>query len=295
MKKILIAIIIIIITITAWRESSVVASTPSKPSPIQDPLLQQAWERLNALTEPVQLPDGSILTGHDLAQFILNKNIPIEWDENNVCGGNSCSVRYHVHGKTTYTHDEQPIYIRLALKAEATGQMSLLVESMAHEIFHYTEPFGQVDDSLYEEYVAFNSSARIAHTSGMDDTCANPMQPACLKHWFEVHNLMYGYTQIQVYPDSLANSIDTTSPLCWQKEETTTEQPAAVATQAPSTANPACTINAMGLVDCQHEEATGPTSQYATSTPVEPGSIYDCKTNHVGFIECHYETPTAAP
>jgi hypothetical protein len=248
MKKTLIALTIIILSIAARQISSVNPSSPSKPNPIQDPQLRQAWDQLNALTEPVQLPDGSTLTGHGLAQFVLNQNITIQWDENNTCKGSSCSVRSHIHGETAWTIDG-PIYLRLGLKDET---MSLVVEAMAHEIYHYTQPFGQVNDSLYEEYMAFNSSARIAHTTGMDDACANPMQPDCLKHWFEVHRLMYGYTQFQVYPPSLMASVDTTSQTCSANAETTAEQPtpeAAIATPAEPTANQEFTINQFGLPD----------------------------------------------
>lgn len=251
MKKTLIALTMIIITLAAGSVNRNDVTNVKAGNPIQDPQLQQAWEQLNSLNETIQLPDGTSITGHDLAQFSLDNNIQINWDENNICNGNSCSVRNHLSDSGTYTYNDRIIYVRLSLKAD--GQMKQLIETMAHEIYHYTEPFGQGGDTLYEEYLAFNISARIAHTSGFDDTCANPLLSSCLKHWFEKHNLMYGYTNFPVYPTSLANIVDTSDQSCLTDEETNAEQPAmVVATQAPSTANPACTINALGLVDCQH-------------------------------------------
>lgn len=38
----------------------------------------EAWLRLNSYQEPIHLWDGSTLTGHDLAQFVLEHDIFIE-------------------------------------------------------------------------------------------------------------------------------------------------------------------------------------------------------------------------
>ena len=254
MKKTLIALTTIIILISGWRLSSGNASSQNTPNTIQDAVLQQAWEQLNTLSEPVQLADGASISGHDLAQFILKNNIAIEWDENNVCEESSCSVRYHIPGETAYTHDGEPIYMRVALKALAEENMNTLVSSMAHEIYHYTEPFGQVDDSLYEEYQAFNLAARITHTPGMEDTCDNPMQPECLKQWLEKHNILYGYTQIQEYPPNLVDKVDHTGQSCKAQEVANVEEPpSAVVTPTQPTGDQVCTINALGLPECHFE------------------------------------------
>jgi hypothetical protein len=252
LKKVLITLTMIIISLVAGG-LNLKNSTNAATIHIHDPLLRQAWDQLNSFTEPIQLPDRTIISGHDLAQYILQNHIEINWDENNVCKGSSCSVRYYDAEKSIFTHRGQPIYIRVSLKAESPDRIQLLVQTMAHEIFHYIEPFSQDGDSLYEEYLAYNISARIAYTKGMDDACSNPLLPACLKSWFEAHNLMYGYTQFPVYPSSLASKIDTSGENCATEVETTIEEPKLVVpTQAPSTTNPACTINAIGLVDCQH-------------------------------------------
>jgi hypothetical protein len=263
MKKAMIILTIFILTLTAFQVAH--AKDANLPGSIQDPLLLHAWTLLNNLEEPIHLPDGETLTGHGLAQFVLDKEIPIVWDEKNVCGGNSCSVRYCLG--TTCSHQDsdlpgvQPIYLRLALK---TGAENLLVESMAHEIYHYTEPFGQVDDSLFEEYLAFYGSARIAHTRGMDDASQAPMQPDCLKGWFENHFLMYGYTQVQVYPPSLMASVDTTSQTC-SRVEKAAQQPTPdiqITQQPEQDYTLICQANSLGLIVCQKETATGAPSTH---------------------------------
>ncbi len=62
------------------------------PASIQEAELLDGWIYLYNQLDPVQLWDGSLLTGRDLAQFVLDRSIPIVWDTENQCGGASCSA-----------------------------------------------------------------------------------------------------------------------------------------------------------------------------------------------------------
>ena len=114
--------------------------------------------------EPIQLWDGSTLTGRDLAQYLLDRAIPVVWDTGRACAGGNCSVRY-CDGDACSFDDRlhpgvKPIY--LAPITEPHGaNMQFLVGTLAHEIFHRTQPFGAVKDTKFEEYYAFWIGAQI--------------------------------------------------------------------------------------------------------------------------------------
>jgi hypothetical protein len=263
MKNILIAMTLIFITMTACSESSAIAASLSTPAPkpalstpIQDPLLLQAWTKLNSLTEAVQLADGKILTGHELAQFIVEKNIPIVWDEANDCKGSSCSIR--ICAKNVCTHDNSgttpaPIYMMVSLKENAASDLKLLVEPMAHEIYHRMQPFGETGDSLYEEYWAYQVGVQIAKTGWIKSNSIAPLQPACLKRWFEDQGLLYAYTRFPDYPTTVLASVDTTGQDCTLKAAAGVQPaPEVEVTAQPETkGDTICQANSLGLIDCQ--------------------------------------------
>lgn len=264
MRTILIALTLMTLTSLACQSTMAIADSQpaanqpaaSQPEIIQDPLLQKAWTILNNLNEPVQIPDGKSLTGHDLAQFIVEKHIAVVWDEQRVCGGNSCSVRYCKGDTCTFNGDPttvEPIYIKTSLREDAVNQMSLLIEPMAHEIFHRMDPFGHVHDSLYEEYWAYLVGVKIAKTGWIKAPSPAPLQPACLLRWFQDQNLLYAYDAFQIYPSEVNASVDKASQSC-SPAEAVAEQPTA---EAETTAQPEpdytleCQANALGLIECQ--------------------------------------------
>jgi hypothetical protein len=254
MKKTLITLAAILITLTACNQFSAKAS--SLPTTIQDPQLLQAWTTLNSLTETVQLPGGVTLTGHDLAQYIFEHNVPVVWDDENVCSGSSCSLRLCAGDTCSYGDVQsgiEPIHIRISLRANVENQMTDLVEVIAHETYHHMLPFGQVHDTLYEEYWAFEIGVQISKSGWITDTCTNPLQTNCLKGWFEEHNLMYAYSEFQAYPSSVADTVDTTGQDCSLNADA--GQPAAeveVTAQPTVEGNLTCQANSMGLVECQN-------------------------------------------
>src|SRR5438874_1028479 len=60
---------------------------PSLTANITDPMLLEAWVRLYNHQEPMQLWDGSTITGRQLAQYALDQALPIVWDTGRVCSG----------------------------------------------------------------------------------------------------------------------------------------------------------------------------------------------------------------
>jgi len=124
------------------------------------------------------------------------------WNTSRVCGGNSCSVLYCAGARCTYGDAPgavPPIYIRPQDRVDAPALMSTL----AHEIFHRTQPFGPVGDTRYEEYLAFMVGARVAHTDWPSFEGYHPLDPDQLNLWFRQNRMDY-YLQIPAYPDAVA-------------------------------------------------------------------------------------------
>jgi hypothetical protein len=135
------------------------AGALSKPQ-IPDPMLLEAWTRLDQHHDPIQLWDGRALTGHDLAQYLLEHAIPVVWDTEQVCNSGACSLLYCASEICAY-EDREPIYVS---PAEAKD-MQNLVATLAHEIFHRTQPFGPAPSTQFEEYWAFFVGAQISGAS----------------------------------------------------------------------------------------------------------------------------------
>ena len=171
------------------------------PAAIQDPTLLEAWVRLYNHQDPIRLWDGRSLTGRSLAEFVRDSGIPVAWDTASVCGGSSCSlVRCAAGplGPCTYAA-AAPIYIRLAER----GDMTALVDTLAHEIFHRTQPFGAVPDTRFEEYWAFRIEYAIAPEAWLTFGAYDLLNPNHLNLWLR-DNALQPYFQLPEYPASVA-------------------------------------------------------------------------------------------
>ncbi len=176
------------------------------PSTIHDPLLLEGWIRLYDHQEPVQLADGSTVVGRDLAQFLVDRSIPVVWDTNQMCSNGSCSVRYCE--KDTCEYEDglpgvDPIYITLEIQSMGDVQMNFLVGTLAHEIFHRTAPYGKVRDTLYEEFAAYYVGAQIGHAFRLNFEGYDSLNPTSLQSWFNDNGLMKAYAQFKLYPKSM--------------------------------------------------------------------------------------------
>ena len=173
------------------------AGASTEPN-IQDPMLMEAWTRLYNHHDPIQLWDGSTLTGRDLAQYLMEQAIPVVWDTGHVCGDGSCSV-LHCLGDTCTYEDGQagvdPIYIY----PTKTADMPSLVATLAHEIFHRTQPFGAVHATRFEEYWAFLIAARISNAVWPTFGIYDPLDPGHLNLWIK-ENGLDPYFELQEYP-----------------------------------------------------------------------------------------------
>jgi len=172
----------------------------SLPSGIQDPALLEAWVRLYNHTDPLRLWDGSSLTGRSLAEYLRDHAIPVVWGTAQYCGGYSCSAKNCVTGQDLCRYDAgQPIFVR----AGERGDMAALVDTLAHEIFHRTQPFGAVHDTRFEEYWAFRVEYHITPESWLTFGAFDPLDPNHLNLWLRENN-MPQYFQLPEYPASVA-------------------------------------------------------------------------------------------
>jgi hypothetical protein len=212
------SLIILMVVLTACKpyssHTSLIYSPAQKTELIPDPLLREAWQALYGNERRVTLPDGNTIIAHALAQFVLDHSIPVVWDTENVCDGDSCSVVYCVDGLCTHEDSApgvDPIYISLFFRALKEDQMGRLVESLAHEIYHRTQPFGQVRDSQYEEFIAIYLGAQISESTWQNFKGYDPRNPVCLVRWFNNHRL-FPYLELPAYPQSMAASLAAPAP-----------------------------------------------------------------------------------
>jgi hypothetical protein len=178
------------------------------PASIQDPMLLEAWIRLDNRQDPIALWDGRTTTGHDLAQFLLAQAIPVVWDTDGVCGSGSCSV-YNCRGDVCSYDDGQPgvdpIFILPVAQPFGHG-MDGLVSTLAHEIFHRTQPFGPVFDTRFEEYWAFFVGTQISPSVGLSFGTYDPLDPDHLNLWIK-DNRVDAYFQLPAYPTSVEPTV----------------------------------------------------------------------------------------
>ena len=171
------------------------------PSLIPDPILRGAWLRLYQQQDPIQLWDSSTVTGRDLAQYLFDHNIPVVWDTGNVCSNSSCSIK-HCHADGC-VYDEgkpgvEPIYILPAYLTDPSG----LVGTLAHEIFHRTQPFGAVPTTRFEEYWAFVIAAHLSTTDALVFSGYDSLYPGDLTLWIN-ENRIGAYLALPEYPASV--------------------------------------------------------------------------------------------
>jgi len=179
---------------------------PVLPATIKDPEILAAWIYLYNQQVPFQLWDGSTLNGRKLAQFILGNRINVTWGTKEICNGISCAPR---DGK----NKAYPIYISASLKDQPDGGIITLAETLAHEIFHHTEPFGNVGDTKFEEYWAFFVGEKVAQTTWIDFQGYDSLNPVCLKNWFTDHHMQY-YLDLDPYPKVVSESVKSTAQGC---------------------------------------------------------------------------------
>ena len=185
------------------------------PTSIHDPLLMAGWIYLYNQERTFQLWDGSSLSGRMLAEFVFENNITILWGTPDICHGISCSPK-PVCTKEPCTGENlefSPIYITASLKNVPEGEIIRLVELIAHEIFHHTQPFGFVYDTLFEEYWAFYVGMQVVQNVWGDFDRYNSRNNACLKLWFMEHGLTV-YFGIDPYPQSMISSVNLDAVNC---------------------------------------------------------------------------------
>jgi hypothetical protein len=194
----------------------ILISMPAElPASIRDPLLLAGWVYLYNQERKFELWDGSLLSGRMLAQYVLDHNVSILWGSPDICHGISCSPKPVCAEESCDALDLQlgPIYITASLKKISDGEITKLVDQMAHEIFHYTEPFGWVSDTLFEEYWAFYVGAQVSQSTWADFESYNSRNLACLKLWFMQHRLTV-YFGLDPYPQSMIDTVNLNTVNC---------------------------------------------------------------------------------
>jgi hypothetical protein len=179
------------------------AASTGQDSPIKDPLILEGWSSLRSHQEPFQLPNGEMISGQVLADFIVNNQIPVVWGSEDICGGSSCSIMYcSPDGDCTYENGQpgiEPIYINPAVQTQGVGKMARLTQELAHESFHRMQYFGLKSDSQLEEYWAFYVGAQMVQTDWPNFDGVDPQNPGQLENWFKTYGLN-GYLKLPPYP-----------------------------------------------------------------------------------------------
>jgi hypothetical protein len=247
------------------------AAYPSVPDSLQDEEFIGAWMLLDQNTEPIQLWDGRILTGHDLAQFVDDHDILVRWGSEEICNGNSCSQLYCVNGVCTKFHEKlgsNPIYITPTLKGRK-DKMNELVDAMAHEIFHYIQPFGLVDNTVFEEYWANYVGAAVAGKPMKEFDDYQPLNPACLGSWLNQHYILEGYKHLNVYPALVISQVEPSSSTTCPTVSGTLDQ---VTNQSLLT----CGLDDLNKLYCQFPPAPTPTPEYTLVCTEYEGGLKGC-------------------
>lgn len=163
------------------------------PNSIQDPILLEAWIRLYNRTQTCTLWDGYTLTGRQLAQYALDHAVEITWNTDPANPDGS-----YVDRGVTNT-----VYINPGLQKPSETQMVSLVGTMAHEMFHRTTPFNQVNDTLYEEYWAFYVGSCVSGRPNADYNHNNPLSTTSLENWFKYSGRGSYIGEYPDYPQSV--------------------------------------------------------------------------------------------
>ncbi len=181
---------------------------PAKlPTGIHDADLMEAWLRLYAHQDPIRLWDGASLTGRSLAEYLGDHDIPVVWDTDQVCGGGSCSLKTCAAGQDVCSYDNgQPGVAPIYVRAGERGDMAAVMDTLAHEIFHRTQPFGAVRDTRFEEYWAFRIEYHISPEAWLTFGAYDPLDPNHLNMWLR-ENRLDPYFQLPEYPASVAAQV----------------------------------------------------------------------------------------
>ena len=178
---------------------------------IHDAELLAAWTRLYSHTDPIALWDGATTSGRILAEYLRDHDIPVVWGTAQDCGGSSCSVkRCSSDGQCSYGASQTsvaPIYIRAGERGDALA----LTDTLAHEIFHRTQPFGPVRDTQFEEYWAFRIEYHISAEPWLTFGNYDPLDANHLSMWIRA-NKYDPYLQLPAYPASVAALVISASP-----------------------------------------------------------------------------------
>jgi len=179
------------------------------PANIHDPLLLTGWVYLYNQQKPLQTWNGQPLSGRMLAQYALDQQVIIEWNTINDCSGGSCSERPHAED----IGNLHPILIRTGLQEQGRAKINELAGTLAHEIFHHMLPFGNVPDTLFEEFWGYSTGAQISGSYWMDSAEYNTQNGACLRLWFQDKKLDY-YNGLKTYPQVVSAAADESSLTC---------------------------------------------------------------------------------
>jgi len=247
------------------------AANVNIPGTIQDVVLQSAWSQLNQHTEPVELWDGYTTSGYLLAQFVLDHQIKITWGTDEICSGISCS--YQVCKGEYCTHfNEDPtmntIYMDRSYRGDRSGRANLL-SMLTHEIFHYSMPFGPVEDTLFEEYMAYYLGALISGENLHRFSEVNPFQPACLVDWFKKYNLYERYRQLKAYPLSMVPTVDPSMATCSQDANNLNNQAGAKSME--------CLMLNDGSLSCLDPQGSEPALDYELECTEYDGGLVGCQ------------------
>jgi hypothetical protein len=171
---------------------------------IQDADILQGWEYLRSLQEPIYLPDGTLTSGRELAQFLVQQQIPVVWDHDDICHGTSCSQQFCSldGGECSYedgTPGANPIYLNTGIREQGSGVIERLARELGHEAFHRRQHFGSGMITQIEEYTAFYLDTQLVSADYPDFNGIDPQDPAQLAGWFTSHR-MSGYLKFDPYP-----------------------------------------------------------------------------------------------
>jgi hypothetical protein len=187
-------------------------STSKLPATIKDAMLLNAWQYLYSQTQPIQMWDGSSLTGQQLAQLVIDERISIVWDTKNVCNGYNCAPR-SICADANCNAKDYPVYMALYAKEEITKNIASLAALMGHEIYHHSEPFGKVADTQFEEYWAYTIQSNIENSAWKNEVQKDTLNRHCLRQWFVDHKMTH-YLDQTAYPQSISSQMKSSAAYC---------------------------------------------------------------------------------
>jgi|GEM_PF-2909209 len=179
---------------------------PALPAGLEDPLLIEAWVRLYNHETPIELWDGTPITGRILAQALVDLAIPLVWDIEGYCGNASCSHQFCA-GETCVYEDGQPGVDPIHINPLHAADMETLVVTLAHESFHRMMPFGPVHDSKFEDFWACKVSAAFDTRSGFTFDNYDPWMSGYQLLWIRDNGLT-PYYSLPDYPPVIAAQLN---------------------------------------------------------------------------------------